>query len=382
MNRNLVRSKFILAIGILTFTFFAAGESQAAWGDIDPTFGTNGNYTDPTNGLYPGGMSVQPDGKILVTGYYNVSVNLTAKKRFFLRRYLADGGLDLSFGNNGVAILTGLIVTNADYRGKEITVLANGNIVVLGEGNGKLMAWTFYLAGNMKSSRSLVNFPVNAAHIAAIENTVYVSAYRTANSDLYLIRLDSNGSQDMTYNGSGYSLTIFGGSGGSDYSFHALVAEPETGKLTIAGKLSTGYMAVDRKWADGSNDSSLTSQPETLGNSGVVIWGIVKQSSGEYVATWHNSPGTLIGCYTRFDTAGSVLSHYSLGFSTPSFLGIQEDGKVIAGSYISFKRQNAAFTTEETLASLDGLLALTGGDKIVRLKKVNDDLVFSRLLTN
>src|SRR5262245_62107600 len=120
---------------ILTIIFavaLTADIARANWGDFDTTFGFLGATMDSSvTSHYPNGVALQPDGKILVTGYRLVS----GKKRFFLRRYLSNGQVDTSFGNNGSAISNALIVIDADYYGQKIVVQDNGRIAVVGMGN-------------------------------------------------------------------------------------------------------------------------------------------------------------------------------------------------------------------------------------------------------
>lgn len=69
-------------------------------GGVDPTFGTNGVATFPaSSGDRSAALSIQPDGKILVTGRYDHYSNSGA--RAFVFRANADGSLDTSFGTSG-----------------------------------------------------------------------------------------------------------------------------------------------------------------------------------------------------------------------------------------------------------------------------------------
>src|SRR5688500_9054706 len=91
---------------------FHAFESRAAWGDYDPSFGFQGVVGDPVTGHIPQGIVIQPDGKILITGYRTLTVG---GKGFFLRRYLANGQLDTSFGTNGAAFGPEIISRGSDH---------------------------------------------------------------------------------------------------------------------------------------------------------------------------------------------------------------------------------------------------------------------------
>lgn len=382
------RTRLLAIVAAVIFGFI--GTAAAAWGDLDASYGAGGFYTDTAEGLRPRDMAVQPDGKILVTGYTFTQVNGANKMRLFLRRYLANGGRDTSFGSSMFPGVPVAIVAAADYLGKEITVLENGNIVVLAEGNGKLMTWTYYPSGSLKSARTLSNFPIAAAHIASIGNTAYVSAFRSANNDLYLIRLTPEGAQDMTFNGSGYSLTALGSSGATNGS-HGLVAEADTGKLTVAGLLSNGDLALDRKFADGSNDPTLNSYfPDTTAVNGSSVVDIVRTLNGQYTVGYtHPAEYTLIGIYSRFDADGRFIATNGGSFAILILIGVQQNGYVIAGSNHQFRRHDPDFTTTETFSPVEngtggGMAAVTPDDKIVFLSSTypNYGLKFSRVLAN
>lgn len=369
--------------------FIFAGTAAAAWGDLDASFGTGGLYTDTATGLRPRNMAIQPDGKILVTGYTFTQVNGVNKQRLFLRRYLADGGRDTLFGSSMFPGAPVAIVATADYAGKDITVLENGIIVVLADGNGKLMTWTYHPNGSVKSTRTLTNFPAAEAHIASIGNTAYVSAFRSANNDLYLIRLTSDGAQDMTFNGSGYSLTNIGSSGASNGA-HGLVAEADTGRLTVAGLLSNGDLALDRKFADGSNDPTLNSYfPDTTAVNGSSVVDIVRTMNGQYVVGYtHPADFTLIGIYSRFDADGRFISTNGGSFAVLILIGVQQNGYVIAGSNHQFRRHDPDFTTTETFNPIESgtggtMAAVTPDDKIVFASTTfpSYGLKFSRVLS-
>jgi uncharacterized delta-60 repeat protein len=98
-------------------------------GGRDMSFGTNGkataHFSSPAKGRE---MAVQPNGRILVTGFL-----FTDPFSTFLVRFTADGHLDQSFGDNH----DGKVVTleGRDSEGWGIHLLAGGTIVLLGYAN-------------------------------------------------------------------------------------------------------------------------------------------------------------------------------------------------------------------------------------------------------
>ena len=136
------------ALMILLLLVFGGSDLRAAWGNYDTTFGFLGAAIDPVTSHYPVAVALQPDGKIVVTGYKSVN----GYKKFFLRRYLSNGSLDTSFGNNGSAVPGAIVLTSADYSGTGIAVQDNGRIAVVGYGNDKRVVWRFYSNGSPDSS--------------------------------------------------------------------------------------------------------------------------------------------------------------------------------------------------------------------------------------
>ncbi|MEP6466111.1 MAG: hypothetical protein ABJB05_07380 [Parafilimonas sp.] len=105
-------------------------------GELDSTFGRDGtvttsignNLTDPVNVL------VQSDGKIITGGYIINQPN--EARQGFLIRYLPDGSLDKSFGNNGIAILGEIDGDKSFGNVYAIALQPNGQILMSAVSNG------------------------------------------------------------------------------------------------------------------------------------------------------------------------------------------------------------------------------------------------------
>ena len=96
-------------------------------GQIDPTFGTNGEirytYTQYNNSA--GSIVAQDDGRFLVTGGINFGPNYS---RFVVERYTENGQLDASFGQGGRVITE----IGQDSDGIDPVVQPDGTILVAG----------------------------------------------------------------------------------------------------------------------------------------------------------------------------------------------------------------------------------------------------------
>src|SRR5687768_10133734 len=125
---NHPRTICILLIVLLVWT-----AASAAPGDLDTTFSLDGKLTDTLFGVSDdqgSATAVQPDGKILVAGTLNSSRELIGIIRYHcgIARYNHDGTLDNSFDGDGKLIVTvsNLLVCRA------IAVQADGKIIVGG----------------------------------------------------------------------------------------------------------------------------------------------------------------------------------------------------------------------------------------------------------
>ncbi|MEM9052648.1 MAG: delta-60 repeat domain-containing protein, partial [Bacteroidota bacterium] len=118
---------FTSVFGCVLLVFSQAGE-------LDLSFATNGIYasqiTDTPDEAKA--MAIQPDGKIVTSGYIGRSgpENPTAED-FYLRRFNADGTPDLSFGTAGIVIQD---VSGGLDASWDVEIQPDGKIVAAGFG--------------------------------------------------------------------------------------------------------------------------------------------------------------------------------------------------------------------------------------------------------
>src|SRR5512140_279656 len=119
----LLPSIFKRGLIITTFTFASAFAANAAFGDLDNSFGSGGVYSDTALQYTPTAVARQSDGKLLVAGD-----RLERDAHILvLRRYNSDGSVDLTFGDQGTAI-----PYNEAGTASQVLVQADGKIVVIG----------------------------------------------------------------------------------------------------------------------------------------------------------------------------------------------------------------------------------------------------------
>lgn len=252
-------------------------------------------------------MILQPDGKILVGGYFIIKYQTT---NFAVGRYNSDGAVDTSFGEGGK-------VTTQFYGGHdEIHALAlqsDGKIVAVGQ-----VSW----GGN----------------------------------DYYavLARYDSNGNLDTSFGNNGKVTTDFSPNDGMKYHrLYAVAVQPD-GKI-VAGGATRHYGDWDSfaiaRYNNGSPDL-------TFGNAGQVTMkvlglnasasGLALQPDGKFFAggcattsydcssgasfalVHYNSNGSLD---PTFGSNGTVVTQIGGYGESASAIALQSDGKVVlAGS--------------------------------------------------
>jgi uncharacterized delta-60 repeat protein len=187
----------LLAAGVEAPSGAFAVARLLADGTLDPEFGGAGlvvtDFQLDTNGL-GAAVAVQPDGRIVVGS----TATRETGRHFALLRYLADGSLDHGFGNGGWTI--------SDFYGEEqfqdLALQSDGRILTAGTGS----------AGGSR--------------------------------DFFLARFHSNGNPDLTFGGSGFVQTDFGG---TDDQARAMNLDSEE-NIVVVGRtdLDTQDFAVAR----------------------------------------------------------------------------------------------------------------------------------------
>ncbi len=263
----------------------------SAPGTLDSSFGSGGIVTTtfgkkPND--YANGVAVQSDGKIVEAG---VSYDSSPTAYYLdVARYNANGTLDNSFGSGG----------------KVQTAVAHpssaGGLVL--QSDGKIVV------GN------------------------------TANGAFELIRYNSNGTLDKTFNGTGMVTTAFSPNGAE---LHGLALESVNGitKIVAAGwnSFNDGNFgfALARYNLDGSLDSSFGSGGKVLTDLGydTNFGGIAIQGDGQILVGATNNPANR-WIVARYGIGGSLdLTFGNGGVVTSTFQGVggnvavQPDGKIV-----------------------------------------------------
>jgi uncharacterized delta-60 repeat protein len=289
-------------------------------GSFDTTFNTDGKVVTgqiTSTGLITA-IASQADGKIVATGYSIVGTWY----KFTTVRYLPDGNLDPTFG------LDGKVVTNFNPTATLPNIRSDAAFSIAVQSDGKIITAGFSAVAGPTDG------PTNFA----------------------LVRYNTDGSLDASFDGDGKVTTNFLG---SNFSQVNSVLIQSDGKIVAAGYSYVGSFwdfAIARYNSDGSLDTTFDSDgllTTPLSSRNDVINSLAIQSDGKFVAAGvseqagvnmftvvrYNSNGSLD---ITFDTDGKVFTQVGNTASAATAIAIQTDGKIV-GSGDAFNGTNQDF---------------------------------------
>ena len=292
--------------GTYDFTLVRYGTT----GSLDTTFGTGGKVTtDIGTSSFDSGnaITIQSDGKILVGGSTDASGNYD----FAVARYDSVGVLDPTFGTGG-KVNTDISAASTDEV-YAITVQSDGKILVSGyanmaggnnfavvryEANGTLDT-TFNTTGKVTTDIGTNSSDFATAMSLQSDGKILVSG--TSNSsgsfDFTIVRYAVNGSLDTTFNTTGKVTTALGTASDDQATGLKLLSD---GKIILGG-YSNGGGSYDFALARYNSNGSLDT---TFGTSGIVKTDIGTASVDYGNAIAIQSDGKILMCgYTN--SAGS-----------------------------------------------------------------------------
>jgi uncharacterized delta-60 repeat protein len=216
-------------------------------GALDPAFGTKGLLTvDQNKGAdTPRNMKLQPDGKIVATGYSRDAADVVSP---VLIRFSSDGKLDTSFGTGGVAtaaVLPGGVAESYQFG------LQGDNYVLGGYGHGSdpeekvdLISYRFTATGTWDKTYGtdgltridLAGLDDRARNLLVLPDGrvlgIGVGTPAEAASDAMVVLLDENGIVVPGFGSGGHVLSDLGGP--ADAWFGATLA-PDGKSVMLVG---------------------------------------------------------------------------------------------------------------------------------------------------
>jgi uncharacterized delta-60 repeat protein len=294
-------------------------------GSLDTSFGSAGTViTALGRGNSAQAVAIQPDGKVLASGYV-LQQNNNNNYDFALTRYNSNGSLDTSFGNKGVVTtnLTGSAKSASEDDANAIVVQPDGKIILAG---------------------------------TSTTGTV------STNNNIALARYNSNGSLDTSFGSGGKVITSYLSIPGSigNISGDSVALEPD-GSIVVFGASQfaggVNHPFVARYTSSGVLDS-------TFGGTGIVVLtqvSLIQRSGGNsgQVAGVVQGDGRIVVEGVDATTSSADLARLNLNGSLDSTFGTGgiafEGGLSVTGLHPSIALQS------------DGKFVLGADSQTVRL---------------
>jgi uncharacterized delta-60 repeat protein len=317
-------------------------------GSLDSSFGKDGIVVTPMMG-FALAAAIDPHGRVIAGGTSNGDMALV--------RYEPDGSLDESFGIDGVVRTP---VTGSEDLVSAVAVDGAGRIVVTGYSccteNGAFIVARYESNGTLDRTfdrDGIVTTPIGLGSESAFDLAVQKDgkivaaglAYTGADSDLALVRYDTDGRLDKTFDDDGLVTTPLGG---TDRDGAYGLALQDDGSIVVVGYAHAsngGVVAVARYRADGTpdltfdGDGFLTIDVDSGDDE---FNAVVVQPNGRIVAAGTASDGDISRfLVTRFLTDGQrdaafgadgiVLTQAGASTDSARALALQPDGKLLVG---------------------------------------------------
>jgi uncharacterized delta-60 repeat protein len=380
-------------------------------GSLDTSFSGDGIQTTALGSDRDESFSVvlQSDGHIVVAGYSSNGSN----NDFAVVRYTSTGSLDTTFSGDG----------------KQTTSIGSGNDVaysVVLQSNGKIVAAGYSRTGSNdgfavvryntdgsldttfdsdgKQTTDLGSGAASYSVVVQRDDKIVVAGYynNVGNADFAVVRYNTDGSLDTTFDSDGKQTTAIGS--GADVG--RSVALQSDGKIVIAGYSNNGVnddFAVVRYNTDGSLDTSFDVDGKktiAIGSGNEVAYSVTVQSDGKIVAAGYATSAVYNEfAVIRFDRTAINLSSWvgaqsincpapnpwvreKLGFASntkPVLVSAENTiGKTITqGSYDSLKSSGAVFdTVSKKVSTATETLPIYGCKDKLLSGKVNQPIQF------
>lgn len=325
-------------------------------GTPDGTFGAGGiiktNINNSTDCI--DAVAVQSDGKIVAAGYaFNGSFF-----HFALARYNANGTLDDTFGTGGKVTTD---MTAFDDLARAIKIQADGKIVVAGEANADFGLARYNTNGSLDTAFdgdgkviTSINLFDSAYDLAIQTDGKIIAAGETGdgtNSDFVVVRYETNGAPDATFDGDGIAVTPIG----SADEFASSVAIQTGGKIIVGGFSSNGAnddFAVVRYNSNGSLDASFGAGGKVATDFGA--------SSFDYISALAIQAGRVIGVGSANNNFAAAA--YTLGAAGCTYSLTPTGATVLAaGETGSFNITVTGTGCSYTAISNDAFITVTSG---------------------
>lgn len=327
---------------------------QQPAGSLDSTFATGGKLAPLSSySLKAKDLLIGSENSLYVvsTSTRESPPPNTSANRSTLAKLTPGGALDLSYSSDGM-VNPGF--TNTETYGRAIAQQSNGKVLIGSQKSTGLIVNRITLAGAIDSPFGISNYAEASAGSSPILNDMAVqsddkilllgSAYHSWQiRKLVLVRLNANGSQDMTFGTYGVVDLANETASRTGLSLEVL----PSGKIMVAGTSETTTVSVmlARFNSDGTLDASYATEGIGLSEALPVtsIGAIKTNASGEAFAVGTTVEGDI--ALMRFTAEGKLDRKFSqdgivvtsVGTTSDSPVGVQQrsDGRIFVASTVT-----------------------------------------------
>lgn len=386
---------------------------QPAVSDLDIGFNGTGQTTyslNPNTEFWDEATAVatQADGRILVAGYSQT--NADNNYDFVVVRYNANGTLDGSFGTGGRTVIAFDMPDGQKQDFAEaIAIQADGRIVVAGRAQSSTSLQYDFAVARLSSDGFLDNsfgtggkatFQINSTKADNSARAIgfqsdgkillggYAEMTEPGDYDFAVIRLNTNGTQDLTFGTGGKALVAFNVGGALSDEIESLAVQADNAIVVVGTAEATesfdDRMAIARLTANGLIDNSFGTAGKLsfafTGANDAGATDVAIQPDGKIVVVGYTEIND-IGNYdfaaarlttsgkfdSTFDGDGKFVYAFNLGganFDRANAVAVQPDGKIVivgqstvnnfGGSDVSVLRLTTAGKADTTFNTTGG----------------------------
>jgi uncharacterized delta-60 repeat protein len=303
-------------------------------GSLDTSFGDNGKVVTAFGGSYSPdvayAIALDGAGRVVVSGWsYGLG--------FAVARYNPDGSLDTTFSDDGKVTTGGPIISEYSY-GYAVATDDQDRIIVAGGGASyDIILVRYKTDGSLDSSFGAGGVVVtdcgsaNCGRAVVLDSAGRILVAGSSSGYFLLGRYNPDGSLDTTFDGDGKVTTPLGG----DWAEARSIALDDSGRIVVAGSMRTSPTAYDFALARYNPDGSLDTSFHGDGIVTTDIEGrdegrdVVLDSFGRIIVSGYTGPG-----YFTHDFA--VVRYQPDGCLDSSFSG---DGKAITDFWAEGSRR-------------------------------------------
>jgi uncharacterized delta-60 repeat protein len=298
-------------------------------GSLDPFFGTGGRVLEDfqNSADIATAVAIQTDGKIVVAGRNYEGMDLV--------RYNPDGSLDIGFGVGGKVVT--MFSNNNGGGADGLTIQPDGKIIVVGSGVGvsqQSQIARYNVNGTLDSSFGAggevvapfgASFSPSALLLQGDGRIIVAGGNFTAPSNYAWARFNPDGSKDVTFGMGGLVTTTI-----SNPGYPPDVAQQPDGKLLLAAPKT-----IARFGPDGSLDTSFgTGGTVTTPSQLAHVQGITVLSDGKIAVAGEATFTTSFNegfAAARYNTDGTLDLSFGSGGVATTFVGGSDGPSRVTG---------------------------------------------------